>query len=647
MVSLVVAAKTSRIYNGADAPEIDSWDTDKGDDQSSGESLLALSRRQIVHEKEQDWSPYENTTAKRRQTRCQPEEQDNMSRSYNGPSENFDGTSEVSVALLCETRRPQKLSSRNASWSEFVSKSHQSPYSIKAAAWTTESKGEGGAVELSLPQILVEGGFLWKIPYHNAGTPKRRWFQMKPDGGLLTTADGRLVVRPTGAAGRSGAARHPLNESYAAFRADRDRGEEKRGRGEHPSPASMVHIRAAWPLTCLWMDPNRDLNRSPPRELNVDEIVKVVRGHKTPAFWQQAAHRGIQTLPSPELCFSVVGRERTLDLAAESIAEAREWVCALAGIVLRFRRGHYAAAMSRDSPEVSSCLGYRSYSSDAMPCSKTEPFEGLPTGDIRKKRIEREASNGWMTSPGLASEQERPPSSSFLTKQKLPGALETNKNSTTEAQGAWPAATLRAWRKRLFPAVARGDIDAVLSIFDQGCPIDLVQIGTGDTPLLLACRLGDIEIVGQCLRRGSRNDPHPDFGQTALQAAVAAGEETCARLLLETAAPSRSDTVVSNHKDPNQETPLHVACRRGFGGIVEALLHHGADLRLVDKNGNTPLHAAAGGGHAGALASLLDAGGDCVLEERNARGDRALHAATARGHVSCVELLLGTAAEPK
>lgn len=132
-----------------------------------------------------------------------------------------------------------------------------------------------------------------------------------------------------------------------------------------------------------------------------------------------------------------------------------------------------------------------------------------------------------------------------------------------------------------------------------------------------------------------------------LQAAVSAGKEGCAKLMLETAAPSKSDTIISNHKDPNRETPLHVASRRGFVGIVDALLHHGADARSVDREGNTALHGAAGGGHADALASLLDAGGDTLLEEKNRQGNRALHVAAAAGHLACVQLLLGTAAEPE
>jgi len=38
----------------------------------------------------------------------------------------------------------------------------------------------GGAVLVCVPRLLAEGGFLWKIPFHSAGTPQRRYFQLKP-----------------------------------------------------------------------------------------------------------------------------------------------------------------------------------------------------------------------------------------------------------------------------------------------------------------------------------------------------------------------------------------------------------------------------------------------------------------------------------
>lgn len=538
-----------------------------------------------------------------------------------------------SVRSSSRSRRDRSPRPVSARWSNFVLKSHSSSHSTGAAAW--REKSDDGGVTLNLPRIFVDGGFLWKIPYHAAGTPKRRWFQIKPAEGLLTTGSGRLVVRPTAGGGGSGSSNVSGQYSNAEICDD-------------PSSMFMKRARVAWPLAFIWVDPERDLKKSPPREMDIEEIVEVARGHKTPAFWQQAAHRGIHTLPVPELCFSLMGRERTLDLAAESISEAKEWVRALAGVALKVKRGEL---LTIDAFEASSSPRCQRESISMSPYS--EPVKTENTSIDPHQSGDRTESTVFSLSKQQQQHQEHalragPNNEQPALRHSSIRAMDFSQEHEVVGEGGeWSVDTLRAWRRRLFPAVSRGDVTAVLALFDQGCPVDLVQAGTGDTPLLLACRLGDIGMVGECLRRGSRNDPHPDFGQTALQAAVAAGQEACARLILETAAPSRSDVVVSNHKDPNRETPLYVACRRGHVGIVEALLHHGADLRLVDRDGNTPLHGAVGGGHAGALASLLDAGGDAVLEEKNIRGDKALHTAAALGHIACVQLLLGSAAEPK
>lgn len=515
------------------------------------------------------------------------------------------------------------------SWSDFVSRSKPSPHRRGPAAWGAESlESPAEEVDLGLPRILVEGGFLWKLPYHKAGTPKRRWFQIKPAEGLLTTASGRLVVRPTVAGGGGAAA-------WDGGGALSERGDDG-GSGKDPvTSMPMMRLRAAWPLAFIWVDPDKDLKRSSPREMCIEEIVDLARGHKTPAFWQQAAHRGIHTLPDPKLCFSLVGHDRTLDLAAETLSESKEWVRALARVTLMIKRGGIPTA-NGDPPVC-----------QLEPVACSDPGEVLAT-ETREDDTDTFCSEGvYPRRPdGASAPLHKDPAQQDLSARSEAGGISKNAPLLGEG-GAWSVDTIRAWRRRLFPAVTRGDVPAVLTLFDQGCPVDLVQTGTGDTPMLLACRLGDLEMTRECLRRGSRNDPHPEFGQTALHAAVACGQEACARLLLETAAPSRSDAVISNHKDPNKETPLHVACRGGYSGIVDALLHHGADMRALDKRGNTPLHGAAGGGHADALASLLDAGGDGVLEERNARGQRALHAAAAAGHIACVELLLGIAAEPE
>ena len=118
------------------------------------------------------------------------------------------------------------------------------------------------------------------------------------------------------------------------------------------------------------------------------------------------------------------------------------------------------------------------------------------------------------------------------------------------------------------------------------------------------------------MERGARNDPHPEFGQTALQAAVALGHANCVAVILETAAPSQSDVVIVNHEDFNKEAPIHVSSRCGNFPILEILVEHGANMYLEDKNGRTCLHCACMGGHKQCLSYLLDAGGDSMLEVR-------------------------------
>jgi len=49
---------------------------------------------------------------------------------------------------------------------------------------------------------------------------------------------------------------------------------------------------------------------------------------------------------------------------------------------------------------------------------------------------------------------------------------------------------------------------------------NLMDPQTTDTPLMMACRAGRADVVNLCLQFGGRNDPHPDFGQTALHAAI-------------------------------------------------------------------------------------------------------------------------------
>ena len=72
----------------------------------------------------------------------------------------------------------------------------------------------------------------------------------------------------------------------------------------------------------------------------------------------------------------------------------------------------------------------------------------------------------------------------------------------------------------MFPALSRGDSALVVTLFNHGFPVDLFHIETRETPLVVACHLGNVRLARECLKRGALNDPYPGFGQSALQAAV-------------------------------------------------------------------------------------------------------------------------------
>ena len=135
-----------------------------------------------------------------------------------------------------------------------------------------------------MPRLIREGGYLWKVPGPHAATAaRRRWFQVKRVRQFdvaLTWCDPRALRRAQQHAG-----------------------------GGFAPPAPRV------------------------REFLLSDVGELRPGHQTPAWWSQAAARA--ALPVEDLCWSLVARDgRTLDLAAETVQEARLWKEAL-GAVLR------------------------------------------------------------------------------------------------------------------------------------------------------------------------------------------------------------------------------------------------------------------------------------------------------------------------
>ena len=195
--------------------------------------------------------------------------------------------------------------------------------------------------------------------------------------------------------------------------------------------------------------------------------------------------------------------------------------------------------------------------------------------------------------------------------------------------------------KTFFRSARCGDAGTFQWYLENGFNVDIMENDElRDTPLIAACRLGRTDIVQIALEFDAKNDPHPEFGQTALQVAVASGYTDCVQLILETAALSFADKVIVNHVDDGKEAPLHVASRCGSLDILKLLIRHGANLNSVDAKEKTCLHCAAQYGHSRCLNFLLNAGCKSILEQRDYQGLTCLHTAVKADNVECAQLLL-------
>ncbi|KAH7479836.1 Protein VAPYRIN [Phytophthora ramorum] len=336
-------------------------------------------------------------------------------------------------------------------------------------------------------------------------------------------------------------------------------------------------------LQITWGDPtlSGSAERKSLRSLDLALVAEIREGNTTAAF---AAQTESNIVKEKDKCFSLVTRARTLDLVAASKEEARIWINNLRELLFASEKSVDASLLSARTIEA--------YKQSAL------------------SPREQEDSSGMKATPAVAP-----------TKRMV-----------------------AAWRNRIFNLARHDKVDDVMECLEDGCPIDLLESGSGDTLLMLACRLGNAELVELCLSRRAKNDPHPEFGETALQVAVNSSHAHCVGLLLSTAAKSDMDSEIVNHIDPNNDAPLHVAGRHGDLACLQLLLHHGADICVVEEFGRTPLHCAVANGNLDCVAYLLDVGGDSVLNSGDHDGDTALHYAALSGNEAIVKLLLESAA---
>ena len=119
----------------------------------------------------------------------------------------------------------------------------------------------------------------------------------------------------------------------------------------------------------------------------------------------------------------------------------------------------------------------------------------------------------------------------------------------------------------------------------------------------------------------------------------------------------RSNDVIVNIKDDNNDTPLHEACLNGFHEIVENLLTRmkledpdNMDIDPQNNESQTPLQLACREGHVDVVKAILLHAGDFQKREkltksRDNEQNTALHLACESGNEEIVSILIVNGAE--
>jgi hypothetical protein len=141
---------------------------------------------------------------------------------------------------------------------------------------------------------------------------------------------------------------------------------------------------------------------------------------------------------------------------------------------------------------------------------------------------------------------------------------------------------------------------------------------SGATPLSMAARAGELDLVKEMLRQGADPDLLGAGGLTPLGAAAFGGHELVLRELLRREA--RTDVPMSSG-----QYPLHMACATGQQGNIRQLVAAGADWRLPNRQGRHAIEEAAYFGQVGALLTLRGLGAS--LAEPDQYRLNAVHAA--------------------
>ena len=154
----------------------------------------------------------------------------------------------------------------------------------------------------------------------------------------------------------------------------------------------------------------------------------------------------------------------------------------------------------------------------------------------------------------------------------------------------------RVWIERLRKVFDQHDAVYQVSGWDRQAP-------DTPSPLFVAAKRGDTEVVKQMLAKGANPDELNIHGWTALMIAVAEGHLKTAMVLLSSGANPNIKNIIGR-------TPLMFAARYGYVDLVRILLEHEADPDINSPQSPGALCVAASEGHLDVVQLLLEMGAD-------------------------------------
>ncbi|KAL2085161.1 hypothetical protein ACEWY4_018481 [Coilia grayii] len=143
------------------------------------------------------------------------------------------------------------------------------------------------------------------------------------------------------------------------------------------------------------------------------------------------------------------------------------------------------------------------------------------------------------------------------------------------------------------------------------------------SPLHLAVRGGNIEVIKLCIEKGARVHQQQADRSTALHLACTQGAIEAVKLML--CANLHGDDII-NMRDGANQTPLHRATIFDHVDLAEYLISKGADIDCIDCKGLSPLLLATSCGAWRAVAFLLSKGANVNIKDKEGRNF--LHLAT-------------------